>query len=178
MSIYEEKEVLENAAKSIGERMMLAAVTAPKGKGASNIVQKLIDGDDIKELSFKMKDMAEKYEVASFARDADNILQAECLLLIGTKVQTLGLKKCGLCGFSGCEEKAKYPNVPCSFNTGDLGIAIGSAVSVAMDNRADNRIMYTVGQAVLEYGLLGEEVKVAYGIPISATTKNPFFDRK
>ncbi len=47
-----------------------------------------------------------------------------------------------------------------------------------MDARVDNRIMYTVGQAVLEMGLLGEEVKIAYGIPLSVSAKNPFFDRE
>ncbi|MCK4639266.1 MAG: ferredoxin domain-containing protein, partial [Bacteroidales bacterium] len=46
------------------------------------------------------------------------------------------------------------------------------------DNRVDNRIMYTAGQAVIELGLLGEDVKIVYVIPLSATSKNPFFDRK
>lgn len=68
--------------------------------------------------------------------------------------------------------------MPCAFNTGDLGIAIGSAVSIAADNRVDNRVMYTVGQAALEMGILGEEVTVAYAIPLSSASKSPYFDRK
>jgi len=99
------------------------------------------------------------------------------MILIGTKIKTMGLKKCGHCGFKNCEEKEKYPDVPCTFNTGDLGIAIGSAVSLAMDHRIDNRVMYSVGHAVTELGLMGKDVKIAYGIPLSATSKNPFFDR-
>jgi uncharacterized ferredoxin-like protein len=47
-----------------------------------------------------------------------------------------------------------------------------------MDNRVDNRIMYTVGQALLEMGILGPDVKVIYGMPLSISGKNPFFDRK
>jgi uncharacterized ferredoxin-like protein len=47
-----------------------------------------------------------------------------------------------------------------------------------MDHRIDNRIMYSVGKAALDLGLLGKEAVVAYGIPLSATGKNPFFDRK
>jgi uncharacterized ferredoxin-like protein len=47
-----------------------------------------------------------------------------------------------------------------------------------MDNRVDNRIMFTVGKAVLELGLFEPEVRLIYGIPLSATSKNPFFDRK
>jgi uncharacterized ferredoxin-like protein len=51
-------------------------------------------------------------------------------------------------------------------------------VAVAADNRVDNRIMYTAGFAAVKLKLLGEEVKIAYGIPLSATGKNIFFDRK
>lgn len=91
---------------------------------------------------------------------------------------SMDLSPCGMCGFQDCTEKDKHPDHPCVFNTGDLGIAIGSAVSVAMDHRVDNRIMYTVGQAVLEMGILGSEIKIAYGIPLSASGKNPFFDRR
>jgi uncharacterized ferredoxin-like protein len=83
-----------------------------------------------------------------------------------------------MCGFSGRDEKNKNVKTPCVFNTGDLGIAIGSAVSIAMDHRIDNRIMYTVGQAAIELETLGKDVTVVYGIPLTATAKNPFFDRK
>jgi len=51
-------------------------------------------------------------------------------------------------------------------------------VSVAANNRVDNRVMYTIGMAVKELGLLGSEAAIIYGIPLSATSKNPFFDRK
>jgi uncharacterized ferredoxin-like protein len=72
----------------------------------------------------------------------------------------------------------QHPEHPCAFNTGDLGIAIGSAVSVAMDARVDNRIMFSIGKAVKDMKLLGEEVKIIYGIPLSIAGKNLFFDRK
>jgi uncharacterized ferredoxin-like protein len=113
-----------------------------------------------------------------FLRDAENILSAPVMVLMGTKIKSMGLSLCGMCGFKNCEEKNKHPDHPCVFNTGDLGIAVGSAVSVAMEHRVDNRIMYTVGQAVLEMGILGEDVKVVYCIPLSVSAKNPFFDRK
>ena len=64
------------------------------------------------------------------------------------------------------------------FNTNDLGIAIGSAVSIAADDRIDCRVMFTVGKAVTELKLMDEKVKIIFGIPLSATSKNPFFDRK
>ena len=82
-----------------------------------------------------------------------------------------------MCGFLNCAEKDKHKDIPCVFNVGDLGIALGSAVSVAADHRVDNRVMYSAGMAARDMGLLGEDVKVAYAIPLSALSKNPFFDR-
>ncbi len=38
--------------------------------------------------------------------------------------------------------------------------------------------MYTIGMAAVQLELLGPEVKIAHGIPLSATGKNIFFDRK
>ncbi|MDD4179322.1 MAG: ferredoxin domain-containing protein, partial [Candidatus Margulisbacteria bacterium] len=91
--------------------------------------------------------------------------------------KTMGLRYCSFCGQPDCAA-AEKAGVICAYNSGDLGIAIGSAVSVAMDRRVDNRVMYSVGKAAIELKLLGEEVVIAYGIPLSASAKNPFFDRK
>ena len=178
MGIVEEEMMRTDALRSVAQKMLLAARTAPKGRGEDNINLALVEGETIKQISDKLKEMGESYGVSAFVRDAENILAAPVMILLGTKIKALGLKKCGMCGLSGCEEKNKHPEIPCVFNTGDLGIAVGSAVSVAMDNRVDNRVMYTVGQAVMEMGLLGSGIKVAYGIPLSSTSKNPFFDRK
>ncbi len=163
---------------NVAKLMLVAAKTAPKARGRDYLVMKIVEKADISTLSNKMIEISEKIEVESFKRDAENILLSPYMLLIGTKITAAGLKKCGMCGFANCEEKNKYKTTPCVFNTGDLGIAIGSAVSIAMDNRVDNRIMYTVGQAAIEIEILGKDVPIIYGIPLSATGKNPFFDRK
>ncbi len=175
--INEEQLKIESL-KAVAQKMMIAARTAPKGKGADNMVITLVEEEDIKKISNKLKQMGEKLDIFSFKRDSENILSATVMILLGSKIKPIGLKKCGMCGFKNCEEKGKQKDIPCVFNTGDLGIAIGSAVSVAMDNRVDNRVMYTVGQAVIEMGLLEKDVKIVYAIPLSATSKNPFFDRK
>jgi uncharacterized ferredoxin-like protein len=39
-------------------------------------------------------------------------------------------------------------------------------------------VMFSAGKAAVSLGLLGAEVRVAYGIPLSVSGKNPFFDRK
>lgn len=178
MPIQSEKNLRTETLLDIAKQMMLAARTAPKARGIDHLEIAIVESHTIELISHKMRKTGTEHNLPSFLRDADNILQAPVMMLIGTKIKSMGLKKCGHCGFANCEEKDKYPNIPCTFNTGDLGIAIGSAVSIAMDNRVDNRIMYSVGDVVVELGLLGKDVKIAYGIPLSATSKNPFFDRK
>ena len=179
MKLIYEENIRSNTIHNIAEKMMIAARTAPKARGIDNLVIALVEQEGIKEISDKVKEIAGRENVpAFFLRDANNILSAQCMILIGAKIKSIGLTPCNMCGFVNCEEKNKYPDHPCVFNTGDLGIAIGSTVSTAMDSRVDNRIMYTVGQAVLEMKLLGNDVKIAYGIPLSVSPKNPFFDRK
>ena len=178
MPIQSEENLRTETLLNIAKQMMLAARTAPKARGIDHLEIAIVERQNIKLISQKMHETGTELNLPSFLRDADNILQAPVMMLIGTKIKSSGLKKCGHCGFANCEEKDKYASVPCSFNTGDLGIAIGSAVSIAMDHRVDNRVMYTVGQAVMELGMLGKDTRIVYGIPLSATSKNPFFDRK
>jgi uncharacterized ferredoxin-like protein len=157
--------------------MAVAARTAPKGRGVDNLIVRVVTGDDVAPIVSTMRAIGQRSGQAFFERDAVNVEQAGILVLLGTRIEPLGLKVCGMCGFENCDEKRRHPAVPCVFNTGDLGIAIGSAVALAADRRVDNRIMYTVGQAVKELGWLGEDVPVIYGIPLSASAKSPFFDR-
>ena len=178
MELLFEEDLRNKAVLETARKMMAAARTAPKAKGTDNLAIALLDKDGIKEVSDELKKMHNEMKLADyFLRDAVNILSAEAMMIIGTKIQSMGLTPCGMCGFSDCGEKNLHPDHPCVLNTGDLGVAVGSAVSIAMDNRIDNRIMYTAGQAVLRMGILGEDVKIAYGIPLSAGGKNPFFDR-
>ncbi|MDD5571066.1 MAG: DUF2148 domain-containing protein [Bacteroidales bacterium] len=177
MAIKFEETIRTNALKNIAGNILIAARTAPKGRGIDNTVMAIVEKEDIKRLADKMIEIGTKCEHPIFTRDAKNISDCEILLLFGTKIKSTGLKKCGMCGFKNCDEKDKHPDNPCVFNTGDLGIAIGSAVSTAMNYKVDNRIMYTVGQAAMELKLMGDGVKIAYGLPLSATAKNIFFDR-
>ena len=71
----------------------------------------------------------------------------------------------------------KKAGTNCVFNVTDLGIAVGSAVSVAADNRIDNRVMYSAGKGALKAGMLPPDVKIAYGIPLSISSKSIYYDR-
>ena len=62
-------------------------------------------------------------------------------------------------------------------NTIDVGIAIGSACAMAADMRVDTRVMFSAGLAAQRLDWL-KGCKNVFAIPVSASSKNPFFDRK
>ncbi|MCU0641871.1 MAG: DUF2148 domain-containing protein [Candidatus Margulisbacteria bacterium] len=161
----------------IAEEMALAARTAPKAKGIDLLEIVVLQGDDILKLSAGMKAIGERENHPTFLRDCENVKAAQAVLLIATRRQTIGLRYCSFCGQPDCAAAEKH-GVNCVFNGGDLGIAIGSAVAVAADRRVDNRIMYTAGKAAIEAKMLGPEITIALGIPLSVSSKSPFFDRK
>ncbi|NCC09768.1 MAG: ferredoxin [Bacteroidia bacterium] len=172
--IINERDARHEHLLTVGKQMMTAARTAPKGKGIDIIETALITGEEIKQLSQKMIAMVEEHGMKFFLRDADNILNAECILLIGTREQAQGLN-CGYCGFSTCA--GRVSDVPCALNSIDLGIAIGSACATASDLRVDTRVMFSAGLAAQQLDWL-KGCKMMMAIPISASSKNPFFDRK
>lgn len=179
MSLVAEKEIRTGTVAEIAKRIMIAAKTAPKGRGIDNIEIAMADGDTIRLIADTLKEMAANENApAFFIRDAENILNAEAVILFGAKIKSTNLVPCGMCGFVNCDAKNENPDHPCVFNVIDLGIAIGSAVSLAADNRVDNRVMYTIGQAALKLNLMGEDTKIIFGLPLSVSSKSPFFDRK
>lgn len=159
----------------VANEMMTAARTAPKGKGFDIIEVTMATGDTIQQISTAMLDYSAETGMKFITRDAENILSAEAIVLIGTKQKVHALN-CGYCGFETCEAKIKFPEVPCAINTVDVGIAIGSACSVAADHRVDSRIMFSVGRVVQKLGFMPGCSSI-YGIPISCSSKSPFFDR-
>ncbi len=156
-----------------GRRMMTAARTAPKARGVDLIESALVEGEDLQRLSKAMKSLYETTGRHVFKRDSENILQGDAVLLIGTRQMPIGLD-CGHCGFPTCAEKPS--GVPCVFNSVDVGIAIGSACAMAADLRIDTRVMYSAGMGAQNLGMLAD-CRQVFAIALSATSKNPFFDR-
>lgn len=170
-------EISKNALKDVAEFMCVAARTAPKTRGRDNLEIIVIDNEaDRLKLIQKMKEYGEKNSRPSCIRDADNINDSAYIVVIGTKVEPLGLN-CGYCGFKDCDALKKTSGV-CAYNSIDLGIATDSAVDIADKFHVDNRVMYSIGKGAIAAGLLDKSSKIALGIPLSATGKNPFFDRK
>lgn len=172
--ILNERDSRHEHVLNIARQMMTAARTAPKGKGIDIIEAAIVAEDDVKILSDKMNAMYEENGMKFFLRDADNIRSAECIVLIGTREQAQGLN-CGHCGSATCT--GRPAGVPCALNTIDVGIAIGSACAMAADMRVDTRVMFSAGLAAQQLDWLGGCSSV-FAIPVSASSKNPFFDRK
>ena len=172
--ILNERNLRHEHVLNVARQMMTAARTAPKGKGIDVLEIALITDEALEKLSKKMQAIAEERGLKFFLRDAENILQAECLIIIGTRECAQGLN-CGHCGYATCDARAK--GVPCAINSVDVGIAIGSACAMAADLRVDTRVMFSAGLAAQELGWL-PNCKQVFAIPVSASSKNPFFDRK
>lgn len=172
--ILNERDERHEQVMRIARQMMTSARTAPKGKGVDVIEIALITDDDIRWLSEEMIAIHEENGFKFFLRDADNILNAECILLIGTREHAHGLN-CGHCGYSNCADRPT--GVPCAIVSVDVGIAIGSACATAADHRVDTRVMFSAGLAAQRLDFL-KGCRQVFAIPVSASSKNPFFDRK
>ena len=172
--ILNERDERHEHVLNVVRQMMTAARTAPKGKGIDIIEVAAVTGDDIIRVSEELKKAFEENGFKFFLRDAENILSAEAIVLIGTKEQAQGLN-CGHCGYNRCADREE--DVPCAINSIDVGIAIGSACATAADNRVDTRVMFSAGLAAQRLGIL-EGCRQVMAIPVSASSKNPFFDRK
>jgi len=172
--IQNERDIRHDSVLEAARQIMTAARTAPKGKGVDIIEMAVVTGEEIQRLSQETRAAFDENGMKFFLRDADNILSAEAIIIIGTREQPQGLN-CGHCGYDAC---AKRPaGVPCALNSIDLGIAVGSACATAADLRIDTRVMFSVGLAAQRLQWL-PGCRQVLAIPLSASSKNPFFDRK
>ncbi len=150
--LYNERGERHGQALDIAKKMMVAARTAPKGKGIDAIEVAVVDGPQIAELATEMRLIGEERGHGFFLRDASCIESAECVLLVGPADMPLGL------------------------NCGDCGIALGSACSKAADYRVDTRVLFSAGLAAQRLGFLGA-CRQVYALPVGISSKSPFFDR-
>jgi len=182
-------EKMEYAAIETGVAMMaLAMRTAPKTRGIDALQTAVVTGADLEILATAMEKKSEEKStnLPILKRDATSVRNAAVVLLVGVKRDPKRMElpfNCGACGYqtcaalvaSGSREGEDFIGPVCIFQAIDLGIALGSAVKLAAELVIDNRIMYTVGAAAKDLSLLDSDLII--GIPLSATGKNPFFDR-
>jgi len=176
--VYNSADMEMRAALDAAAHVCAAARTAPKACGIDHLHTLTLTGADKDAVADEMERFGKENGAAFFLRDADNVRAALVLVLIGIEETQRGLGKlCGYCHYSDCGECAAQNGV-CVYDPMDVGIALGSAAAMAADCRMDSRILFTAGRAAQQMGLMGEKVKLIYGLPMSATGKSPFFDRK
>lgn len=177
----------EDGVMTVVRLMALSARTAPKGKGKDSLVCVIAGPGDLAALAEEMGRLSKSLGLSIFPRDAGNVSASRACLLIGVRGQEPVGINCQGCGFPSCDEMveatgkgggtAPFRGPNCVIKVTDLGIAVGSAVKTASIHNVDNRVMYTAGAAALSLGWL-PACTIAYGIPLSASGKNIYFDRQ
>jgi len=176
--IYKSQTIEEQAVLNAAAKICAAARTAPKGKGLDYIETMVVTAEHKDALADTMQRMGEEFGMGFFLRDAGNIRASGAVVLVGVRENKRALNDiCGYCHFKNCADCAEHNGV-CAFDAVDLGIALGSAVASAADERVDSRILFSAGRAALEMKLFGEGVTMIFAIPLSISGKSPFFDRK
>jgi uncharacterized ferredoxin-like protein len=189
MACSKSEQAEKNAAEMTAVLMAASARTAPKARGVDDMESLIMDGKDLEKLAAAMERKAEEkppYLTSVFKRDANNVRNSSCVLLIGVRGNPKKIEQpfdCGACGYDSCQHLAKvrkrtkdFSGPVCIFQVMDLGVALGSAVKLASELNIDNRMMYTIGVAAKELRLLDSDIII--GIPLSVTGKSPYFDRK
>lgn len=176
--IYHSEEMERRAALEAAARVCAAARTAPKACGVDRIHTLTLTDSDKDNVAAEMERIGSELNAGFFLRDAGNVRSAQVLVLIGIEEAQRGLN--GVCGYCHHEDCAacRAANGVCVYDPMDVGIALGSAAATAADCRMDSRILFSAGRAALRMGLMGEGVRLIYGLPLAVSGKSPFFDRK
>jgi len=184
------------AVREAAKIIAISIRTSPKSAGVDDIAYSILSDIQKKKVAHqirriagflkkvKPKDAGKAIDL-DWHSDASAVEKSDCLILIGVKGRRpLGLD-CQGCGFKDCQDFAKtsspksifMPGPFCIFKLWDLGIAIASAAKCASSLNIDNRIMFKVGAAAYRLGLL-KGYNPILGLPLSASGKNIYFDRR
>jgi uncharacterized ferredoxin-like protein len=189
LPIISDAQIEEQAITEVANLITASARTAPKGRGIDRITTAIVSGNEKNDLADTMERRIEnkKNPLPAFKRDAQTVRKSRLVVLIGVKGTMPKIPEnplnCGACGNATCADFIKigkrkgedFTGPTCIFEAVDLGIALGSAVKMASEMNIDNRIMYTAGAAAKDLQLM--DADVIFGIPLSITGKNIFFDR-
>jgi uncharacterized ferredoxin-like protein len=177
--MIEDSKTAENeVVMQVARQICAAARTAPKARGIDQLSTCILTDGHKEKLAAEMDRLAGVLDRPFFSRDANNVRASLAVVLMGVTLEQRGLdESCRLCHSENCAACAEKNGI-CVFAPMDLGIALGSAVSIAADNRVDTRILFSAGQAARSLKFLPKEVEIIMCIPLSVSAKSPFFDRK
>ena len=142
MTRFKSEDVEREAMRMVAVMMASSVRTAPKARGIDDIKTMIVDGSDLELLASAMEGKAKErplYLSSAFTRDAQNVRDSGCVLLIGVMGNPKRAEQpldCGACGYKSCKDllnagrrQGKDFNGPnCILQAMDLGIALGSAV--------------------------------------------------
>lgn len=172
------KQAEQEAVLSAAKQMCAAARTAPKTQGKDYLETCILAGEELEKLAQHMEMLGNASKMPFIIRDAGNIRKSGAVVLLGVRNVVHGMNEtCNYCGQGNCKGCTQSGSL-CAYAPIDLGIAIGSAVAVAADNRIDSRVMFSAGRAAADLGYLPEGYGLILAIPLSASGKSPYFDRK
>ena len=165
--------------------MVVAARTAPKSGGRDDILTAVATGPEVEALAEEVERIAVGRNDPAWSKPAKIIRNATAIVLIGVRGTKSYVTNCGACGYDSCADFTKavkkagqdFDGPNCIFKTMDLGIALCSAAKIASILNVDNRLYYRIGVAARRLGFM-PEASVIIGMPLSATGKNPNFDRE
>ena len=109
MALIYEENLREKTLHEVARQMMVAARTAPKGRGLDQVYIAMAEREDIEKIAERMFEIDKEYAYPAFSRDANNMLKADAMIILGCEIKSVGLKKCGMCGYKNCAEKDKHP---------------------------------------------------------------------
>ena len=168
----------------IANLMVVAARTAPKSGGRDDILTAVVHGPEAEALATDMEKIGVERNHPAWTQHARIVMRADAIVLVGVRGTRSYVTNCGACGYKSCEDFTKaekrtgqdFDGPNCIFKTLDLGLALGSAVKIAGILNADNRLYYRIGAAARRLCYM-PGASIIIGIPLSATGKNPNFDR-
>lgn len=171
-----EEAIIKRAMEQAGVSMLARAKTAPKAKGVDHLEYILLEEEDFPALIEEMKRQAIEHDIPFFIRDANNLEKSQMLLLIGCIDEPRNVPNCGFCGYADCSENRKNRG-RCVYPSIDLGLALGSALSLGQSLGVDSRIMMSIGKACMNLGIFEKDVVSVIAAPLSINKKNIYFDR-
>ena len=88
-----------DAVMQVADLMITAAKTAPKASGKDTVTGVILTGEDKDRLSEAMREIGKAEEKDFMIRDAANVDNSICVVIIGCKDTPFGMDPCGMCGY-------------------------------------------------------------------------------
>lgn len=186
MATIELPELIEKGLQQAVELMAIAAHNSFRFSD-QNKVKIIVVGNEemeaIAEYCFSLGDMA-----PLAARDGRNVVQMikepTKLMIIGDKRKSPFNYDCGACGYRTCKEMNKAEEVEsltangpsCQFRNLNVNIAANAAASLAHRLGLHCRVFSTLAFAAKALEII-EDVDITCSVSVSASRKNPYFDR-